>query len=75
MNYELYNHKTISLFKGDELMLSLFKDNELMLSPFKGDLLMLRSFKGDELMRNEFYDEIHCENPTNLITLRHDELK
>ena len=39
MNYELYNHMTISPFKGDELMLS----------PFKGDELMLRLFKDDEI--------------------------
>ena len=44
MNYELYNHTTISPFKGDELMLSPFKGDELMLSPFKGDELMLSPF-------------------------------
>ena len=45
MNYELYNHTTVRLFKDDELM------------------------------RNEFYDELHCENSTSLITLMCDKLK
>ena len=34
INYEFYNHTTISPFKGDELMLSPFMGDELMLSPF-----------------------------------------
>ena len=50
IHYELYNHTTISPFKGDKLMLSLFLGDELMLSPFKSDELMLSPFKGDELM-------------------------
>ena len=44
MNFELYNHTTISPFKGDELMLSPFLGDELMLSPFKGNELMLSPF-------------------------------
>ena len=44
INYELYNHTTISPFKSDELMLSPFKGGELMLSPFMGDELMLSPF-------------------------------
>ena len=75
MNYELYNHTTIILFKGDVLMLRPFKGDELMLRPFKGDELMLRPFKGGELMRDKYCDGIHCENSTSLITLRHNELK
>ena len=31
INYELYNHMTISSFKGDELILSPFKDDKLKL--------------------------------------------
>ena len=41
INYELYNHTTISPFKGDELMLSPFKGDELMIRPLKGDELKL----------------------------------
>jgi len=35
----------------------------------------IRPFKGDKLMHGEFYDGLHCENPTSLITLKHNELK
>jgi len=60
VNYELYNHTTISPFKDAELMLRPYKGDELMLSPFKGDELMLRPFKGDELMLRPFKgDEIN----------------
>ena len=35
----------------------------------------IRPFKDNELIHDEYYNEIHCGNPTSWITLRCDELK